>query len=153
MVTALLILHGLVAVALLGAITHQVVSLLRRAPMRSGSFIDRYVSVGQRTFTHAVVLLYLATFMLGGIIYPSYRLDVRIPFEEMALGWAIGLFELKEHFAGIGVGLLPFYIYCWKEEAAGTHRFDRMAVTLILAFIVWWDFLVGHVLNNIRGLA
>jgi hypothetical protein len=26
-----------------------------------------------------------------------------------------------------------------------------MALTLMLAFIVWWGFLVGHVLNNIRG--
>jgi hypothetical protein len=24
-------------------------------------------------------------------------------------------------------------------------------VTLILAFVVWWSFLVGHITNNIRG--
>lgn len=152
MVTALLILHGLVGVALLGAITHQMVSLLRQRTVRSGTFIDRYTSVSQRTFTVAVVFLYLAGVTLGAIIYPNYRLNVRIPFEEMRLGWAIGLFELKEHFAGIGICLLPLYAFCWKEEAAETHRRDRLAITLLLGFIVWWDFLVGHVLNNIRGL-
>jgi hypothetical protein len=33
-----------------------------------------------------------------------------------------------------------------------SHARDRLAITAILGFIVWWDFLVGHVLNNIRGL-
>jgi hypothetical protein len=152
MVTALLILHGLVGVALLGAITHQAVSLLRRRTMRSGSFIDRYTSVSQRSFTTAVVTLYVAGVTLGAVIYPNYRLNVRIPFEEMRLGWAIGLFELKEHFAGIGISLLPLYAFSWKEDAGETQARGRLALTLLLGFIVWWDFLVGHVLNNIRGL-
>jgi len=153
MVTFLLILHGLVGVALLGALTHQMVSMLRRHPGRSGSFVDRYSGVNQKAFTLAVVCLYVVQVALGAVIYPAYRLEVRIPFEEMSLGWAIGLFELKEHFAGIGLGLLPFYIFTWQTEPAATHRRDRIAITLLLSFIVWWDFLVGHILNNIRGLA
>jgi hypothetical protein len=151
MVTTLLILHGLVGVALLGAITHQIVSALRRRQARSGSFLDRYAGVNQRTFTIAVLCLYPAGVLIGATIYPPYRLNVRIPFEEMSLGWAIGLFELKEHFAGIGLALLPMYAYTWGSEASELHRRDRIALTLLLTFIVWWDFLIGHVLNNIRG--
>jgi hypothetical protein len=151
MVTTLLISHGLVGVALLGAITHQMVSALRRRQVRSDSFLDRYTGVNQRTFTIAVLCLYPAGLILGAVIYPSYRLNVRIPFEEMSLGWAVGLFELKEHFAGIGLALLPMYAYTWRSEASALHRRDRVALTLILTLIVWWDFLIGHVLNNIRG--
>lgn len=151
--TALLILHGLVGVTLLGAITHQAVSLFRRSAARSGSFVDRYTGVNQRTFTAAVVSLYIAQLTLGAIIYPTYRLSVRIPFEEMSLGWAIGIFELKEHFAGLGVSLLPIYSYTWLSEQQEKHRRDRLAVTLLLALIVWWGFLVGHILNNVRGFA
>ena len=33
------------------------------------------------------------------------------------------------------------------EQAAA-----RRYLTWLLAFIVWWSFLVGHVLNNIKGL-
>ena len=33
------------------------------------------------------------------------------------------------------------------------HLGARIGITVLLAAIVWWDFLVGHVLNNIRGLA
>jgi hypothetical protein len=151
MVTTLLILHGLVAMALLGAITHQTVSVLRRRQARSGSFLNRYTGVNQRTFTIAVLCLYPAALLIGAIIYPSYRLNVRIPLEEMSLGWAVGLFELKEHFGGIGLAVLPMYAYTWRSEAGESHRRDRIALTLLLTFVVWWDFLIGHVLNNIRG--
>jgi hypothetical protein len=148
----LLILHGLLGVVLLGALTHQSVSLLRGRAARGFAFLDRYAGARDRTFTTAVVALFVAELALGAIIYPAYRLSVRIPFEEMSLGWAIGVFELKEHFAGLGLAVLPYYAYTWKSELAGTLRVDRLVITLILAFIVWWDFLVGHVLNNIRGL-
>ncbi len=153
MTLALLIFHSLAGVALLGAVTHQFVSALRGGGGRGPGFLNRYSGVRQRTFTSAIIFLYLNSMILGGIIYPAYRLDVRVPFEQMSLGWAVGLFELKEHFAGIGLGVLPFYAWVWHAEREESHRIDRMAITALLTFIVWCDFLVGHVLNNIRGLA
>ena len=148
----LLVLHGLVGVALLGALTHQSVSTLRGRAASGVAFLDRYAGARDRTFTAAVVVMFVAELVLGAIIYPAYRLGVRIPFEEMSLNWAVGIFELKEHFAGLGLAVLPYYAYTWKPEVAQTLRVDRVAITLLLAFVVWWDFLVGHVLNNIRGL-
>jgi len=61
------------------------------------------------------------------------------------------LFELKEHFAGIGLMSLPFYAQSWRSPQ--THPRDRIMMSCLLAFIVWWDFIVGHILTNIRGLA
>jgi hypothetical protein len=152
MITTLLIFHALVGVTLLGAITHQSVSMLRRPTARTGSFIDRYTGVGQKTFTIAIVSLFATNVLIGAILYPTYRLNVRIPFEEMRLAWAVGLFEVKEHFAGIGLAMLPAYAYVWRTGSDFASR-NRMAITLVIAFIVWWDFIVGHVLNNLRGLA
>ena len=135
--TVLLILHGLAGVALLGAVTHQSVGLFRRHRATVDSFTERYRAVQPRGFSTTIVVLVLVSIALGAIIYPTYRVDVRIPFEEMSLGWAIGL--------------LPLYAVLWRGEFTDTHRLDRTVVTLILALIVWWDFIVGHVLNNIRG--
>jgi hypothetical protein len=146
----LLILHGLVGVALLGAITHQTISVLRPAGQRGQSFPAKYAGVTARTFCNAVMLIFAANVVLGGSIYPTYRLDVRIPLEEMRLGWALGLFEMKEHFGGIGLASLPIYSYYWKADS-DSGQFGRIAITCTLAFIVWFDFLVGHILNNIRG--
>ena len=148
----LLILHGLVGVALLGATTHQTLAVLRRPTARGDSFLNRYANVRPGSFTTPIVVLYIAGTVLGAVLYPSYRLNARIPFEEMSLAWAIGLFELKEHFGGIGLGLLPLYAYTWRPALTDTHRRDRIATTLLLFLIVWWNFLVGHVVNNIRGL-
>lgn len=148
----LLLLHVLVGTALLGAMTHQVASLLRRGSAARRSFVDRYSAVDTRTFTTTIGVLYAANVAIGAVIYPAYRLQVRIPFEEMSLGWAVGLFELKEHFAGLGLGMLPLYFFLWRPGAAASHALDRVAITVVLAFIVWWDFLIGHLLNNIRGI-
>lgn len=160
MTTLLLILHGLAAVALLGALTHQMVAMLRAdaavqadVVARRSSFTGRYVSVGHRGFTSAIIVLFIVSFLLGALIYPAYRVDVRIPFEEMSMFWAVGLFEIKEHWGGIGLGVLPLYVYVWRAEQLASRRRDRIAVTALLTIIVWTDFLVGHVLNNIRGLA
>jgi len=151
MIVVLLILHALLAVTLLGAITHQAISVwmpLRKTP---GSFVGRMRAVPAASYVNAIVVLYLATATLGGIIYPSYRLSVRIVLEQLQLWKANGAFELKEHFVAVGLGMLPAYWYFWRQPLAADHARTRAVLTSILAFIVWWSFLVGHILNNIRG--
>jgi hypothetical protein len=71
--------------------------------------------------------------------------------QQLELRPAEGAFEVKEHFAAIGLGLLPAYWYYWRLPLAPEHARTRAMLTSILAFIVWFGFLVGHVLNNIRG--
>ena len=58
---------------------------------------------------------------------------------------------MKEHFVAIGAALLPAYWYFWRKHNAEDSKTTRMAITVLLAVIVWTAFLVGHVLNNIRG--
>ena len=89
--------------------------------------------------------------LLGGTLYLDFRVDIR-PGLERARHWqALGLFDLKEHFVVIGLALLPAYWVCWSQLLADEPVRARDALTLILAFIVWWSFLIGHVLNNIMG--
>ena len=148
--TVLLIVHGLLAVALLGAITHQALSVWLPAPRPAGSFVARFRSVPGSGYVNAIVVLYVLTFVLGGIIYTEYRISVRTVVEQLQLWSQNGAFELKEHFAAIGLAILPAYWHYWREPAGGQTR-TRDILTLLLTFIVWWNFLVGHILNNIRG--
>ena len=39
-----------------------------------------------------------------------------------------------------------------REPLAAEGAIARRYLTWILAFVIWWNFLVGHILNNIRGL-
>jgi hypothetical protein len=152
MIQLLLLLHVLVSVALLGALTHQSFSVTRRRPRADTAFINRFRNVHSMTFTNVIVLLFAVNALLGALLYPRYRVDVRPMLEDMQLRAANGIFEIKEHFAAVGLGLLPAYWRFWRPPLAVEHAQTRRYLTWILAFIVWWNFLVGEVLNNIKGL-
>ena len=152
MIQVLLVLHGILAAALLGAITHQAFSVARRPASPGQSFIDRFRTVNSPTFTNAIVLLFATNVALGGMLYPRYRIDVRTMLEDQQLRAANGIFEAKEHFAAVGLGLLPAYWLVWRRQHAVDHAAARRQLTWILAFVCWWNFLVGEVLNNIKGL-
>lgn len=144
----LLIIHGMVSVFLLGGLTHQVAASIKIGKTREG-FFYRYRAVNGSIMVNAIVAAYLITFVLGALIYPAYRLDVRIALVEMRLPWAVGLFEVKEHWAAIGLAALPLYRHLWRFEKATSGRF---LLTLMLAAVVWFNFVVGHLVNNLRGL-
>ena len=151
MFTTLLIIHGLLAVALLGAITHQAAAALWPATSKA-SFISSFRGVAGARYTVANIILYVVTGVLGALIYPAYRLAVR-PYLESAQLWTInGTFEVKEQFVAIGLGMLPFYWLVWRTPLDAKLASARAAITAMLCFIVWYSFLVGHVLNNVRGL-
>ena len=151
MFTALLIVHGLLAVALLGAITHQMAGTWLPARKPAGSFVGRFRAGGAASYTTAITVLYVCTFILGAIIYPEFRVSIRGVLEELDVPAAMGAFELKEHFAVVGLAVLPAYWFFWRLPLADEYSRTRRVLTAIVAFIVWWNFLVGHVVNNFRG--
>ena len=148
--TIILIIHGLVAVALLGATTHQ--TLATWIPTRGpGSFFGRFRAVPSAAFANAIVLLYVISALMGAVLYLYFRVDVRPGLERGGHWPALGFFDIKEHFVAIGLALLPAYWICWRKPREGEYARTRTALTSLLAFIVWWSFLVGHVVNNIMG--
>ena len=151
MATTLLILHGLVAVALLGAITHQTWAVCAPPRTKPLSFFGRFRAVPGAAFTNAVVVLYLVSWLLGAIVYLYFKIDVQPNLERDWHWHAMGYLDLKEDFVAIGLGLLPPYWFCWRRPVDGQNALIRVAVTILLAFIIWWSFLVGHVVNNIGG--
>jgi hypothetical protein len=99
----------------------------------------------------AICVIWILTFLMGAWIYTKYRIYVRIPIEQAGYWKTQGFFELKEHAATLGLGLLPIYWYIWKNAHDPEYDGVRKSVTALLAFICWFNFLVGHVLNNVRG--
>jgi len=154
MIVALLIVHGLLAVALLGALTHQAFSVAY-SPARSDkrSFFARFRNVNAAAYATPIVLLFLITALGGALLYPDYRVEVRPALEDLQMRAANGIFEIKEHLVAVGLGVLPGYWFFWRAPLAPEQATTRRYLTWLLAFLVWWAFLTGHVLNNIRGLA
>ncbi len=153
MIVALLLAHSLMAVALLGALTHQafaVAAVARTSGQRS--FLDRFRHVNAAAYAAPIGFLFLVTALLGGILYPQYRIDVRPSLEDLQLRAANGVFEIKEHLVAVGLGVLPGYLLFWRAPLAPKDARSRRYLTWILAFITWWGFVIGHLLNNIKGL-
>ncbi len=151
MSTALLILHELIAVALLGAITHQTLAAWATPGGRPQSFFARFRAVPAAEYANAVVVLYATAALLGAIVYLYFKVDIQPDLERDRRWHALGFFDLKEDFVAIGLGLLPAYWASWRRPMIGERSTTRAALTAVLAIIVWWGFLVGHVLNDIMG--
>ena len=151
MVTLLLIVHSLLAVALLGALTHQAISVWWPATRRTGSFVSGLRSVPSMSYTNAIILLFCLTMIPGAIVYAEYRIVVRVMLQDYRMYVPEGAFELKEHLVAIGLGLLPFYWYLWKNARNAAYASARKWLTVVLAAICWYAFLTGHVVNNVRG--
>jgi hypothetical protein len=149
--TTLLIVHGLLAVALLGAITHQAVSVWCPARAAAGSFVARFRAVPSTSYVWAIIVLYVLTFVMGAWIYTQYRFTARLALEQLHFFKTVGVFEMKEHLATIGLILLPAYWAFWRRPLSAEYAGARKQVTLLLALLVWTNFLIGHIANNARG--
>src|SRR5437899_1330433 len=142
MVTALLITHGLVAVALLGAITHQTLSAWTPVNARPGSFFGRFRTVPPAAFANAVVVLYLAAAVFGGIIYLDFRVDVRPTLEQAGHWQVLGFFDLAVAFVAPAM-----FWYGWAATAAlGALIFGLVAAALpdgrMLRFWMVWFWVI-----------
>ena len=146
----LLIIHGILAVFLLGAITHQAIGAAWPVTKKGGGFFQSVRGVNGMSYTNAVIVLFVVTFAIGTIIYPTYRVSVRTVLQEYRLFKPEGMFEMKEHLLALSLALLPIYWFFW-HRASEANRVARTVVTSIIAVAVWWGFLTGHIINNIRG--
>ncbi len=150
--TTLLIIHSLLAVALLGAVTHQAVALWLPVRAAAGSFVARFRAVPSTSYVTAIIVLYVITFILGAWIYTQYRFTSRLALEQLRFFKTVGVFEMKEHIATMGLILLPAYWAFWRKPLSEDYAAARRQVTLLLAVIIWANFLIGHIANNARGM-
>jgi len=148
--TIWLFVHLILAVGLLGALTHQAMAVALPVRQPSAGIVSRFRSVSAAGYATAVCVLWVLTFLVGSFIYTKYRTYIRIPLEEGHYYKTGGFFDFKENVATLGLVLLPAYWYYWRQPPAEAATAQRV-LTLLLALIVWWAFLVGHILNNIRG--
>ncbi len=150
--TFLLIVHGLISVALLGGLTHQTLAIKGSVAKNKTNFIDRFKGVDPSIYTKSICILWIVTFLFGGWIYSKYRINIRIPLEQMGFMKTQGFFELKEHLVTFGLFLLPAYYVIWNQKGEDFNS-GKKYLTYLLCAICWFSFLIGHIVNNARGFA
>lgn len=150
-----LLVHLFVGGALVASTTHLAVWLWRR----------RYK--GARTFAAICAALYVAAFALGNVIYPVYKVNVRVGYLDSATAspdlpttariarW----FDVKEHVAALGLPValaLLAILLVWRprradDDAAAIHGMVLgLAITVTLC--AWIPAILGALTTSFRGI-
>ena len=150
--TALLIIHGLVAVALLGAITHQTIAawVPARAPARLvlRPLSRRAIRLIRQRDCRSLRRLRAA----GRDLVPVLSGSISGPtWSAPAIGRRSASLTSRSISSPSDWRCCPPIGFVGDGGVPTNPSRTRAALTLILAFIVWWSFLIGHVLNNIMG--
>jgi hypothetical protein len=145
LIPVFLIFHDVLATALLIVISWQAVA----------AWAPRIVPAGPLAVLRlrdTVTALLVLVIALGAILYPSYRFTVRPYLETNELRALNGAFEIKEHFAALILMMLPAYRAVWHSRAPHDPSGARRVLSGLLCAMVWWNFVIGHVMNSIKGL-
>jgi hypothetical protein len=109
----------------------------------------------EKTYAKVVAVTYVVTFLLGAILYPTYRYHVRALYLDRYAWWAARLFDVKEVFASlallvaIALGVLAYTLRP-SEERWLLRVYATMS--FLVCGVVWLDVIAGLVVTSVRGI-
>lgn len=151
MLRALLILHGICGCALTGAATHEWLWSLRYLR-------GRFERVRQeRLFLKVSFSLFAITYALGLILYPSYKVQVRLAHLDVAAPWVGRLFDIKEHAMALVLASLCAQLLLASRLHPAQHRRPALVGSYVAlaswnAALIWLAAIVGLYTVSYRSL-
>ncbi|MFT3837881.1 MAG: hypothetical protein QM723_12895 [Myxococcaceae bacterium] len=144
----LVLLHGLVAMALLGATTHHALVLVKC--LRG---VDALRAA--RTYAGLTAASYVATLTLGALAYPNYRYWVRGLVLDRYSHWASNLFDMKENIASLGLpmalGALALSRVLRREEDPAL-LLGYAVLGFGACFATWFNVIAGMLVTLEKGV-
>lgn len=144
----LVVLHAAGAIVLIGSATHHAI-------ITYGYLRGRALTRLGRIYAATSATAYVLTFVLGAISYPTYRYYTRALYFDLHARWATILFDVKEHFASLGLPLVLGAL--WLSRGLDPKQ-DRavLPVYAVLVFttaaIVWFNVFSGFVVVLEKGV-
>lgn len=105
-----------------------------------------------RLFGLLVPLIVLAQYSLGLLIYPAYRVTVRLAWLDKKAPLAAALFDVKEHAAALALPLLAGAALLARLPAAKSTRAVGAWLAIAGALLVWSVALLGLYVASYRPL-
>lgn len=146
----LVVLHLLATIVLVGAMTHNLLIVLRYIRGRFGRKKLEYFYVKVSLWAYAVV------YALGALAYPAFRINRRAALLDKELPWATGLFEVKGHWGALGLAFLFVYYFLrrsFQPDEEKEKLFFYIPLCLLLNVILWYKVIVGCYLALLKGAA
>ncbi|MCG3173515.1 MAG: hypothetical protein GMKNLPBB_01712 [Myxococcota bacterium] len=145
----LMLLHALVSLFTLFAST-------RAAGASLIAFRKSALTRNERRFVYASLALSAASALTGFIVYPPYKLDVRMVVFEPNHRWLVSLFEIKEHFGvlmlGASAGSALLVRGQADEELQPLRRWLLAGLCLWTASMAWFAVLSGLAITSYRSV-
>ena len=144
----LLVLHLIAAFVLAGSLVHNLIIVVKYLRGKFGQ------KRREKLFVTLSFWSYIITHILGTLIYPAFRIHRRHEYFDQQLPWATGLFEVKEHWAAIGLALIIAYYFLRKNFDPATERqklFFYVPVCFLLNLIVLYEIIIGSYLAVVKG--
>lgn len=145
----LLVLHAGGSIVLIGSSTHH--ALQMRNYIRGRFSATRL----EKTYAKVVSVAYIATFAIGAVLYPTYRVHVRGLYLDRRAPFFSGLFDVKEVYASltllaaIGLGALSFTLRPAEEK----HIVPiYVAMSFLVCAVVWLNVIAGLLIVSMRGV-
>jgi hypothetical protein len=145
----LLVLHVAGSIVLVGAATHH--ALQMRYYLRG-----QFVRVAQeKRWAKVVAIAYVFTFVVGALLYPTYRYHVRGLYLDRFAPTYSGLFDVKEVYASLtlivalGLGALAFALRP-AEERWLVRVYAVMS--FLVCGVVWLNVILGILVTSVRGI-
>jgi len=97
---------------------------------------------------------YAATFLLGLIMYPAYKLHVRAEYFDLAgsgLAWVARLFDIKEMWMLVGVAIAGAVVLLSRQTDSRTRPL-YVGLSALLFVSVWGAALMGLVVASYKAV-
>ena len=144
----LLLLHAAGAIVLVGASTHHFLIAL-------GYLRGRFKVRLGRIYAITVAIAYGVTFLLGALVYPSFRYLVRGLYLDRYDVWASNLFEMKENLAVLGLvtAIGALILSRSMDPALDRHtRFGYAMFVFTQTAVVWFNVVSGLLITMAKSV-
>ncbi len=145
----LVLLHLLATFVLVGAMTHNLLIVLKYVRGKFGKKKLEYFYVKVSLWAYIVV------YVLGALAYPAFRINTRADLFDKTLPWATGLFEVKEHWGALGLAFLVVYYFlrsAFEPDEGRGKLFFYVPLCVLLNVILWYKVIVGCYLALLKGI-
>lgn len=146
----LLFLHLVAAACALASCIHLLLRLITAA--RRGSYTGQV-----KMHTRILFISYAVVFTLGGMLYPTYRIRIRKDFLESAVPFVQPLFELKEHFASVGMmaalgTLVLASLVDFKKPDAKAYVPLWIGLLVVILAVLGYNTVTGWYISTLRSI-
>jgi hypothetical protein len=145
----LLVLHAAGSIVLVGAATHHALQMRHYLRGRFGR------EKLEKLYAKVVSVAYVVTFVLGALLYPSYRVHVRGYYLDRAAPAFAGLFDVKETYASLAlVVAVALGALAYTLRPAETPALVRVyaVMSFIVCAVVWFNVVAGILVVSVRGV-